>query len=130
MTAHTQPRPNLSQRITGRTVAAIFVGLILGVLSGYSVAGAGYGAFVALGFWCLLCPLVVCLMAEKAVVLIGFLPNTLIWPVATLVIQTQHRYLPCRVFDTLVGTAVIALSSLVVSVPIYLIRRYWISRAT
>lgn len=119
----------ISQRVTGRTAASILVGLILGVLSGCSVAGAGYGAFVALGFWCLLCPLVVCLMAEKAVILIGFLPNVLIWPVATIVIQTQHPYLPFRVFDTLVGTAVIALSSLVVSVPIYLIRRLWVRRA-
>ena len=121
--------PNISQHVTGRTVASILVGLILGVLSGYSVGGAGYGAFVALGFWCLLCPLVVCLMAEKAVVLIGFLPNVLIWPVATIVIRIQHPSARISVYDTLLGTAVIALLSLVVSVPIYLIRRLWVRRA-
>ena len=120
---------NISERVTGRTVAAIFVGLILGVLSGYSVAGAGYGAFVALGFWCLLCPLVVCLMAEKAVVMIGFLPNTLIWPAATIVIRLQHPGDRFGVVDTLLPTAIIALTSLIVSVPVYLIRRYWIRRA-
>ena len=114
--------PNISQRVTARTVASILVGLILGVQSGCSVAGAGYGAFVALGFWCLVCPLIVCLIAEKAVILFGFLPNVLIWPVATIVIQMGHPYQPFRVFDTLVGTAMIASSSLVISVPIYVIR--------
>ncbi|SRR6266436_698410 len=122
--------PNISQRVTGRTVTAILVGLILGVLSGGSVAGAGYGAFVALGFWCLVCPLVVCLMTDKAIVLIGFLPSILTWPVATIVMRIQHPGASFPISDTLIPTVVIALSSLVVSVPIYFIRRYWIRRAT
>ena len=121
--------PNISQRVTARTVASILVGLFLGVQSGCSVAGAGYGAFVALGFWCLVCPLIVCLIAEKAVILFGFLPNVLIWPVATIVMRMEHPYQQFRVIDTLVGTAMIASSSLVISVPIYVIRSLWVRRA-
>jgi hypothetical protein len=76
-----QPVADTSQHITSLTIAAIVVGIILGILAGYSIAAAGYGAFVAMGFWCLLSALVVCLVTEKAVVLIGFVPNLLIWPV-------------------------------------------------
>ena len=48
-----------------RNSVAIFVGIILGCLSGYSVANAGYGAAVVLGFWSILSPLIVYRIADR-----------------------------------------------------------------
>jgi hypothetical protein len=110
---------------------ALVAGIILGVYAGYFIATAGYGASYAIVFWCLFCPLVVCLITAEKTIWLAMVPNVLIWPTTSIVVQIQHPDERIKLLD-IIGivalTLILALISLLVSVPFQKIRSHVRSR--
>jgi hypothetical protein len=111
-------------KLSIRGYSALAVGIFLGAIAGYLVAFSGYGAPVLLVFWVVINTLIVCLIANQKTIIIGLLPNILMVLVTSVIVQIEHPRERYNVVETLFFTVLISLSSLLISVPIYLQRRY------
>lgn len=113
-----------------RNSTAIIVGIIIGCISGYSVANAGYGAGIALAFWTILSAVVVYRIAERKAIWISVVPNITLVLVAGVVERLNYPYRSFQLLAVLLGAVLIAIFSLVITAPIYWIRRYLSERAS
>jgi MFS family permease len=107
-----------------RAIAAALGAIILGPFFGYLVASSGYAAFYLLSFACLFCPLVVSLIADQWIILLALLPNPLLILTWLIVGEIQHPNEQHFGIQTISATFLFAIPSLLVSVPIYMLRRF------
>jgi hypothetical protein len=113
-----------TNKLSIRSYSALAAGIFLGAIAGYLVAFSGYGAPVLLVFWVVINTLIVCLIANQNTTIIGLVPNIVMVLVTSIVVQIEHPRERYNVVGTLFFIVLISLSSLLISVPIYLLRRY------
>jgi len=109
--------------MTERTIVAALAAIILGPFFGCVVATSGYAGFTVLWFACLFAPLVVSLIADRRIILLALLPNPLLILTWLIVGEIQHPEEQHFGIQTVSATFLFAIPSLLISVPIYLIRR-------
>ena len=110
--------------MTERTIVAALAAIILGPFFGCVVATSGYAGFTVLWFACLFAPLVVSLIADRRIILLALLPNPLLILTWLIVGEIQHPEEQHFGIQTVSATFLFAIPSLLISVPIYLIRRF------
>ena len=107
-----------------RTVTSALVAIILGPFFGYLVATSNYAAFYVLFFACVFCPLVVALVADQRTILLAMVPNPLLVFTWLIVGEIQHPDQKHFGIQTIAAALLFAIPSLLVSVPVYFLRRF------
>jgi 1,4-dihydroxy-2-naphthoate octaprenyltransferase len=114
--------------MTDRTIGAVLAAIVLGPFFGSVVATSGYAGLTILAFACFFAPLVVSLIADRRIILLALLPNPLLSLTWLFVVGVQHPEEQHFGLQTTISVmllfAILAIPSLLVSVPIYLIRRF------
>jgi hypothetical protein len=85
--------------IVNQKSLALITGIALGSFSGYLIATSGYGAPTAIIVLCFVCPLIVSLISSQKTLWLAMVPNLLIWPTVSLVVQLQHPREKLSLFD-------------------------------
>ena len=110
--------------MTERTILAGLAALIVGPFFGYWVGTSVYGGVQLFFFACLFCPLLVSLIADRWVILLALIPNPLIvltWLIVGEIRRPDEQH--CGI-QTISAVFLFALPSLLVSIPVYLVRRF------
>lgn len=118
---------NLVSGMTDRTIGAVLAAIVLGPFFGSVVATSGYAGLTILAFACFFAPLVVSLIADRRIILLALLPNPLLILTWLMVVGVQHpeeQHFGHQTISVILLFAILAIPSLLVSVPIYLIRRF------
>lgn len=117
--------------IVNQKSLALLIGIVLGIFSGYLIATSGYGAAATIIVLCLVCPLIVCLISAQKTLWLAMVPNLLIWPTVSIVVQFQHPQEKLTLFDIfgiVAFTIFLGLVWLLMSLPIEKLRRHRRSR--
>jgi hypothetical protein len=105
-----------NQRVSNRTITALVVGIILGLISSLLWRPAGYISLLCSFVF----PPIVYGIAGRRAIWVSIVPNVLL--ALTIVITTWRNYGPFPWGETISCTAFATLFSLLLSTPSYLIR--------
>lgn len=109
--------------MTERTLAAALAGIILGVFFGYQVPNSNYAGIGVFFFACIFCPLVVALIADERAILLAMVPNPILVMTWLIVEEIQQPEVQHFGIQTIAAIFLFAIPSLLVSVPVHLIRK-------